>query len=191
MRTPNDRLFAPLFLVACLLSLPPSATAQSASGGAYTDKDIIARFAPLALGATRGLCIGSEAECPAVAGSASNPSPVFDLVVTFDHDSARLTDDAKRNLIQFAKALRNERLRTLTFLVEGHTDAKGGDAYNLDLSSRRAQAVVEYLVSLGVDSRQVTAKGYGKSRPSTADPFDPANRRVETRVNAGAAHASR
>jgi OmpA-OmpF porin, OOP family len=171
-----------------LLALPLAATAQTASRPAYTERDIVERFAGLNLGATRGLCIGTEAECPTPAAA---PSPMFDLAVTFDYDSDRLTADAKRNLSEFAKALSNNRLQNLSFVVDGHTDANGAEAYNLDLSNRRAQAVVAHLVGLGVDRGKVTAQGHGKSRPRTADPFDPANRRVETRAERGVAQSSR
>ncbi|MCB9682075.1 MAG: OmpA family protein [Alphaproteobacteria bacterium] len=49
--------------------------------------------------------------------------------------------------------------------VQGHTDSRGSDAYNLDLSQRRAAAVVEALVELGVDPARLIPKGYGESRP--------------------------
>jgi OmpA-OmpF porin, OOP family len=49
--------------------------------------------------------------------------------------------------------------------IGGHTDDKGSDAYNQKLSEARAQAVVEYLVSQGIDKSRLTAKGYGESQP--------------------------
>ncbi|HET7499454.1 MAG TPA: OmpA family protein, partial [Kofleriaceae bacterium] len=54
---------------------------------------------------------------------------------------------------------------TLTVQVEGHTDSQGDDAYNLELSQRRAEAVVEYLVSKGVDRARLQAKGFGETQP--------------------------
>ena len=55
--------------------------------------------------------------------------------------------------------------RKETIVVEGHTDSQGGDAYNLDLSQKRAMTVRDYLVSRGVSSDRVRAVGYGRVRP--------------------------
>jgi OOP family OmpA-OmpF porin len=49
--------------------------------------------------------------------------------------------------------------------VQGHTDERGDDAYNLDLSDRRAHAVKDYLVGKGVDEKRLTAQGYGETQP--------------------------
>ena len=58
-------------------------------------------------------------------------------------------------------------------LLAGHTDAKGGDAYNKDLSDRRADAVKQFLVTkYGLPAENLIAIGYGKERlKNTADPF--------------------
>jgi outer membrane protein OmpA-like peptidoglycan-associated protein len=62
-------------------------------------------------------------------------------------------------------------------VVEGHTDSQGGEAYNQDLSQRRAQTVRDYLVSRGVAADRATAQGFGPSR-SIAD-----NKSAEGRAN--------
>jgi OOP family OmpA-OmpF porin len=156
-----------------------SALAQAA----YKADDIVKHFAPaLGTGATRGLCVGTEAECNK---PAAPPRPVeaFDLVVTFDHNSAVLTPEAKRNLDEFAKALRDPGLASRSFQVDGHTDATGTHNYNVSLSSRRADAVLRYLAEKGVDTSKLVARGYGETKPRVAsNPFDPSNRRVETRL---------
>jgi outer membrane protein OmpA-like peptidoglycan-associated protein len=66
------------------------------------------------------------------------------------------------------------------FLIEGHTDAVGSDAYNLDLSKRRAVAVALYLVNqMGISPDRLAVAGKGKTEPLTDDPYDAANRRVQ------------
>jgi outer membrane protein OmpA-like peptidoglycan-associated protein len=66
------------------------------------------------------------------------------------------------------------------FAVNGHTDAVGDRDYNLDLSSRRAKAVVDYLVSQGVDPSRLVPNGYGFDQPRLGlAPNNPRNRRVE------------
>jgi outer membrane protein OmpA-like peptidoglycan-associated protein len=69
--------------------------------------------------------------------------------------------------------------------VYGHTDDVGSDAYNLDLSARRAQTVREYLVEAGVNPEIITTKGYGKSDPLVEGKTAAArakNRRVEIAI---------
>jgi OmpA-OmpF porin, OOP family len=172
----NRALFT---IVAGLMSLGGQALADPA----YKASDIIKHFAPKPeLGQTRGLCIGTEGECNgAVAAKPARPLEAFDLVVTFDYNSDTLTRAARENLNEFSKALKDPQLATSSFLVEGHTDAKGPESYNLTLSERRANAVVRYLTEKGVTAN-LESRGLGKTRPRTADPFEAANRRVETRL---------
>jgi len=69
--------------------------------------------------------------------------------------------------------------------VEGHTDSDGDDAFNLDLSKRRARTVVRQLILRGVDPSRVVPEGYGESRPvapNTDAAGKAANRRVELKV---------
>lgn len=161
--------------------------ALPAQAQTYKADDIVKHFQPAtplpAPSATRGLCIGTEADCNK-AGHVVKPAAVaaFDLVVRFKYNSDVLEPDAKINLDEFAKALKTPQLATSSFLVEGHTDAAGRPGYNLDLSERRAQAVVRYLSDRGVDTAKLAARGYGQSKPVVADPFSGDNRRVETRL---------
>jgi len=69
--------------------------------------------------------------------------------------------------------------------VHGHTDDVGSDAYNRELSERRAQAVRDYLVEAGISSTIITTKGYGKSKPLVTAKTPEArakNRRVEVEI---------
>jgi outer membrane protein OmpA-like peptidoglycan-associated protein len=101
--------------------------------------------------------------------------------VTFEYNSARLTAEARRQLDELAKALNFTAFKGLPFTVAGHTDARGGEAYNQGLSEQRAQAVRDYLTGArGFAPAQVDAVGYGKSRLLPGLPPDAADqRRVE------------
>jgi len=64
--------------------------------------------------------------------------------------------------------------------VEGHTDALGSDAYNLDLSQRRAAAVASYLVDRqGIEATRLVVLGMGEGAPLVENGYDPRNRRVQ------------
>jgi outer membrane protein OmpA-like peptidoglycan-associated protein len=105
------------------------------------------------------------------------------LLVNFEFNSDKLTGVAKENLNQFAKALQDPRLKGEKFEIDGHTDAVGREDYNFDLSERRANAVIGYLASQGLDPSLLIAKGFGKTKPRVPNPFSPENRRVETHLS--------
>jgi len=103
----------------------------------------------------------------------------IDLTINFDFDSAKLKEESKPQLERLAEALKTERLVTLTFQVEGHTDAQGTAAYNDALSTRRAASVVSFLSQSGVEPQRLQSVGKGFS--DLLDPSDPKsakNRRV-------------
>lgn len=140
--------------------------------------DIVQFFVKEKLGAERGLCIGTVQECDK---NAAKPTGL-DMMVNFDLDSATLTERAQQNLDEFAKALHNDQLSSARFVVEGYTDARGSEGYNLGLSERRAEAVTKFLFDRGVGKDKVTAFGKGEANPRVADPMDAVNRRVEMRI---------
>lgn len=171
------KIFVPAFTLACM-AFSGAAYAQS-----YSATDIVKHFAPQPdLGAPRALCIGTESECAKAVAPKPKVATNFDLVVNFEYRSATLTKSAKSNLDEFAKALKDPRLGRAGFVIEGHTDGKGSDEYNLDLSTRRANAVVSYLKEQGVDPAKLESRGYGKLLPIAGDALNPNNRRVETRL---------
>ena len=98
--------------------------------------------------------------------------------VNFDLNLASIRPESQRVLDAVAAILVAQpglkRVR-----VAGHTDARGPERFNLELSSDRAASVRDYLVGQGVAADRLEAVGYGSSQPRTADPEDDANRRVE------------
>jgi outer membrane protein OmpA-like peptidoglycan-associated protein len=111
------------------------------------------------------------------------PAPkALSLPVQFKFDSADILPQARAQLDALAEGIRllpaSQRV-----IVEGHTDSTGSDAYNLQLSKRRALAVKMYLVSVhGIDESRLRAEGYGKYRPlSEENPYAAENRRVQFR----------
>jgi OOP family OmpA-OmpF porin len=144
-------------------------------------EDIVKFFAGKAeLGANRGICVGTEDECK---GKTAEPVDTgLDMYINFSLDSDRLEPDAKAKLGEFAKALKDNRLKSLDFVVEGHTDATGSSLYNEGLSERRARSVTAFLLENGIDASRLNAVGVGESHPRVADPYDAVNRRVEMRI---------
>ncbi len=141
---------------------------------------------PAAAPGTAGSAANSAVTVERVAPAATAPQAAIALEIQFEFDSAGLSGDARQVLDQLGGALKSEALQSFSFLVEGHTDSVGSEAYNLDLSDRRAQAVSAYLSrQFGVEAGRLTTVGRGEAQPF--DPSDPAsgiNRRVQI-VNLG------
>lgn len=100
--------------------------------------------------------------------------------VHFAFDSAQLTGEAKSILDAAVPAINANPSDSIS--VEGHTDSTGSDAYNSQLSQRRARSVAEYLAAHGVTASRLNAVGKGESHPvSTNDTAEgrAQNRRVE------------
>jgi outer membrane protein OmpA-like peptidoglycan-associated protein len=99
--------------------------------------------------------------------------------ILFDSGSDRLRPESNRTLVDLHEAL--TRAGTLTVDIEGHTDAVGDDAANLQLSERRAAAVVRDLIERGVAADRLRAVGLGESKP-VAPNDTPEGRRENRRV---------
>ncbi len=167
----------------CLATAPWALVAPAQADPAYSAKKVVDLFvkdkAAREAGKTRAICVGTAAECP----TPKAPAPAhFDLLVNFDFNSDKLTQAAKDNLNQFAKALQDPQLKGEKFEIDGHTDATGTEEYNFGLSERRADAVVSYLASQGIDASELIPKGFGKTKPRVANPYSAENRRVETHM---------
>ena len=103
-----------------------------------------------------------------------------DLRVSFVTGSAELTDAGRREAEKFLTALAAPSLTGKKFRIEGHTDSVGSREFNVDLSKRRAQAVVEYLATKGADRTRFNVIGYGFDKPIAGlDASAGVNRRVE------------
>jgi outer membrane protein OmpA-like peptidoglycan-associated protein len=114
--------------------------------------------------------------------------PRVRLPVYFEFNSAELKPEAKELLTKVGKALTTEDLDGYSFSVEGHTDSLGGEDYNSDLSTRRADAVKTYLSSEGVPEDRLQAVGLGEGSPVDSNDTNAGrqhNRRVEI-INMGA-----
>jgi OmpA-OmpF porin, OOP family len=99
--------------------------------------------------------------------------------VLFEYDKANLKPGAQQNLYRLT--FLNEH-PDQTVVIEGHTDSKGSDTYNLDLSQRRAQAVQGFLLSNGIGGERIAARGYGEAYPVASNDSMAGrqqNRRVE------------
>ena len=79
---------------------------------------------------------------------AESKAPNVDIQIFFDFDSAEILPQARPSLDELGKALSDPRLAGGTFLIAGHTDAKGSDAYKLALSQRRADSVKAFLIQI-------------------------------------------
>lgn len=100
--------------------------------------------------------------------------------ILYATNSYTLTDKSKFILKGFARFLKEN--PTIKVAIQGHTDDIGDDGKNLTLSDNRAKGVKAYLVSLGIDPKQLTAKGYGETLPkveNTSDENRAKNRRTD------------
>jgi outer membrane protein OmpA-like peptidoglycan-associated protein len=148
---------------------PPTEPAVTAAEGKFVDA--------LRNRNTRSLSAGEREQIATIAQT----KPKIDLEITFDYNSANISAKAQPAVQALGKALSSDDLKGSTFVVAGHTDAVGGEAYNQDLSERRADAIKRYLVDkYGIAGADLVTVGYGKSKPKDASaPMDPANRRVQ------------
>lgn len=103
--------------------------------------------------------------------------------IYFDFDKTTLKKESFVELNKVVDFLK--RNNTVEIEIGGHTDDKGSDDYNASLSQGRSQAVVDYLISQGVEDFRLTAHGYGESKPIESNDSEDGranNRRVEFTV---------
>ncbi len=91
--------------------------------------------------------------------------PNIDLEINFDYNSADISKKSLSSVQALGRALTNPDLKGSTFIVAGHTDAAGGEAFNQDLSERRADSIKRYLVDkFGIAGTDLVTVGYGKTK---------------------------
>lgn len=141
-------------------------------------------------------CSSTDATTSATPSSSTStvtPGTQQDLVtnvgdrVFFDTDKSNLKDEGKATLQRQAAWMKL--YPKLTFTIEGHADERGTREYNLALAGRRANAVKDFLVSLGVDGSRLNTVSYGKERPVCLESNEDCwaqNRRAVTVVATGA-----
>ena len=120
---------------------------------------------------------------PALAAQPDPADRFVSFILNFEHDTTKLTHESKNLLPEILQTIKNRKSKEV--FVVGHTDLVGTEAYNIELSSRRANHIPNLLVSSGIKSSGLYVSYYGKARPLvlTKDHVpEPRNRRVEVIV---------
>ena len=163
-----------LFVAACATKPKDSADA-SGSGSSSSDSSVTT---------------GEEGTITETTGSGIVSGTQEDLIVNvgdrvfFGYDSSDLDSDALELLQDQVAWLKQNNNVSIT--IEGHCDERGTREYNLALGEKRAQAVKNYLIGLGISPDRVSTISYGKERPAVVGSNDGAwaqNRRSVTTVN--------
>ena len=173
-----------------------------------TEDQIVRALAPAKKPLTRGLSVGPQTQTDPAASAAEGQfvqkfrnratrslsaaereeiatvvkdKPKIDLEINFDYNSANISAKSLPSVQALGRALSNPDLKGSTFILAGHTDAAGGDAYNQDLSERRADSIKHYLVDkFGIAGTDLVTVGYGKTKlKDPANPLAEVNRRVQ------------
>ena len=171
-----------------------------------TEDQIIKALAPIKKPLTRGLSVGPQADPAATAAETkfvstirgrttrslsitereeiatiAKDKPNIDLEITFDYNSADISQKSLPAVQALGRALTNPDLKGSTFVVAGHTDAAGGEGYNQELSERRADSIKHYLIDkYGIGAADLVTVGYGKSKlKDPSQPMAEVNRRVQ------------
>lgn len=173
MLTPNSsafRLFLPCALFVAALAHAQSVATPPAANPSVEEMVDALKPKPV-LGRSRSLAPGQPAPAP-------QPGQL-ELSVQFEFNSAKVSPSSSALLKKLATAMKAPELVVGKFMIEGHTDAVGTDAYNKDLSERRAASVKQILVAEGIDKARLTTQGKGSSELiDKDDPKAAVNRRV-------------
>lgn len=91
------------------------------------------------------------------------PTEIVLKEIYFEFDKSNITPEAAFELDNLVQVMKNN--EQLVIAVKSHTDNRGGEEYNMNLSDRRAKSTVQYVISKGIDANRITGKGFGKSEP--------------------------
>ena len=162
-----------VFFVAACATTPKDSADSSGSGSSSSDSDV-----------------SSDGTITETVGSGIVSGSQEDLIVNvgdrvfFGYDSSDLDSDALELLQDQVAWLKQN--SDVSVVIEGHCDERGTREYNLALGEKRAQAVKNYLIGLGINPDRVSTISYGKERPAVVGSNDGAwaqNRRSVTIVN--------
>ena len=166
-------IFIVLFVAACATK-PKDSADSSGSGSTSSSSDVSSEEGTITETDGSGIVSGSQEDLIVNVGDR----------VFFGYDSSDLDSDALELLQDQVAWLKQNSDVTVT--IEGHCDERGTREYNLALGEKRAQAVKNYLIGLGINPDRVSTISYGKERPAVVGSNDGAwaqNRRSVTLVN--------
>ena len=165
-------IFMVLFVAACATT--PKDSADSSGSGSSSSGSEVSSEGTITETTGSGIVSGSQEDLIVNVGDR----------VFFGYDSSDLDSDALELLQDQVAWLKQNSDVTVT--IEGHCDERGTREYNLALGEKRAQAVKNYLIGLGINPDRVSTISYGKERPAVVGSNDGAwaqNRRSVTLVN--------
>jgi len=140
--------------------------------------------------------LDKDDQCPDVPGTVANngcPEVTVEVIeqlnqysktILFDYDKATIRQESYSALQSIADVMKE--YPNTVFHIEGHTDSRGSDAYNMKLSKERASSVMTYLTTIGMPANRLTSEGYGEERPVATNNTAAGrqqNRRVEISLN--------
>ncbi|MBN9284597.1 OmpA family protein, partial [Flavobacterium sp.] len=83
--------------------------------------------------------------------------------IYFEYDKSNITQQGAFELDKLVQVMKNN--PAMVIMVKSHTDSRGSDQYNMNLSDRRAKSTVQYIISKGIAKDKISGKGYGESEP--------------------------
>jgi outer membrane protein OmpA-like peptidoglycan-associated protein len=86
--------------------------------------------------------------------------------IYFEFDKSNITQEGAFELDKLIQVMRNN--DQLVIMAKSHTDNRGSDEYNTNLSERRAKSTVQYIISKGIPSARISGKGFGETEPKVA-----------------------
>lgn len=182
MRTKLVSLFAMLFLITACETTPEDSGATDSSGS--TDSSSSSSSSSVTTETVDTTAVDSTMEMAPEPGSQEQLQLEVGDRVFFEYDKSVVAAAAEKTLKRQAAWMKQ--YPSVSITVEGHCDERGTREYNLALGERRATAVKNFLVALGVSSNRIATISYGKERPDALGHNKAAwaqNRRGVTTVN--------